>query len=85
MKAMHSWQDVVLAISLVALNVALVPSVVGSQKPRVMTSLLTALFVLVQATVFASLSLWYSFAMSFINASLWFTLAFQRHLQIRRK
>ncbi len=82
---MHSWQDVVLAVSLCAFNIALVPSVAGKQKPRVATSLMTAVFILPQLVALASLHLWYSFTMAFINASLWFTLALQRHRQIRRK
>ncbi|TAH33465.1 hypothetical protein EYC59_05030 [Candidatus Saccharibacteria bacterium] len=84
---MHSWQDVVLAISLLAFNLALVPSVVGKQKPRVATSLTTGLFIVPQLVAFASIKLWYSFAMAFINATLWFTLAVQRKSQLtgRRK
>ena len=81
---MHSWQDVALAVSLLAFNVALVPSVVGKQKPRLATSLTTGLFILPQLVAFASLRLWYSFAMAFINASLWFTLAYQRKRQFRK-
>jgi len=82
---MYSWQDVVLAVSVLAFNVALVPSVLGKQKPRVMTSVLTAAFLIPELMVFFSLSLWYSFAMTFINASLWGTLAVQRSAQMRGK
>lgn len=74
---MTSWQDWVLAASVLMLNVALVPSLWGRAKPRFMTSLLTATFLLPQLVVFFSLSLWYSFVMVFINISLWVTLALQ--------
>lgn len=82
---MHSWQDVVLAISVLAFNVALVPSLVGKQKPRVATSVLTAAFLIPELVVFISLSLWYSFTMTAINATFWTVLAIQRSLQLRGK
>jgi len=80
---MHHWQDLVLAISVFAFNVALIPSVVGKQKPRMMTSVLTALFLVPEVIVFFSLSLWYSFTMALINALLWTVLAVQRYMQAR--
>jgi len=81
----HHWQDIVLSISLLAFNIALLPSVTGKHKPRLTTSLLTALFLIPELVVFMTLSLWYSFAMTFVNASLWATLAIQRWLQVRKK
>lgn len=82
---MHNWQDIVLSISVLAFSVALLPSLLGKQKPRIATSLLTALFLLPEVIVFFSLSLWYSFAMALINAVLWFALAAQRYVQIKDK
>jgi hypothetical protein len=81
---MHTWQDIVLAISVLAFNIALLPSLFGKQKPRIATSLLTALFLIPEVVVLFSLSLWYSFAMALLNAILWSTLASQRFLQIRK-
>lgn len=80
---MHTWQDSVLAICVLAFNIALIPSVIGMQKPTLLTSVMTALFLLPEILVFYSLSLWYSFIMVFINASLWTTLAIQRYLQLQ--
>jgi hypothetical protein len=74
---MTTWQDTVLAASVLALNIALVPSLWGRAKPRVATCLLTALALAPQILVFLSLSLWYSLAMVIINISLWVTLAGQ--------
>ena len=74
---MTSWQDSVLAISVFALNTALLPSLWGKAKPRLATSLLTGLFLLPQAIVFFSLSLWYSLVMVSINITLWLILAAQ--------
>ncbi len=78
---MSSWQDIVLSISVLAFNVALLPSVAGKQKPRMATSILTALFLIPEVVVFFSLSLWYSFVMALLNAGLWSVLAIQRYTQ----
>ena len=75
---MISWQDIVLAICIAAFNVALIPSVLGKSKPQLSTSVLTFSFLIPQAIVFFSLSLWYSFIMSVINATLWAILGIQK-------
>jgi hypothetical protein len=80
---MNNWQDIVLSISVLAFNVALLPSLVGTQKPRIATSFLTALFLIPEVIVFFSLSLWYSFAMALLNAILWAALAIQRYAQVK--
>jgi hypothetical protein len=77
---MHHWQDIVLSISLLAFNIALIPSVIGEHKPRLATSVLTALFLLPEVVVFINLSLWYSFIMASINTLLWTTLAIQQYI-----
>lgn len=79
---MHHWQDFILSTSVLAFNLALLPSVIGKQKPRLLTSLLTALFLIPEIVVFANLSLWYSLSMAALNCLLWLTLAFQRYLQV---
>ena len=76
-----SWQDIVVAVSVLAFNIALIPSVLGKQKPRLATSITTALFLIPQIIAFVSLELWYASAMAFINAGLWVVLALQ---QMRR-
>lgn len=75
---MNHWQDWVLSGTVAAFNIALIPSVIGKDKPRLITSILTASFMLPQAIVFFSLSLWYSFTMAGINATLWGILAIQK-------
>jgi hypothetical protein len=82
---MDNWQDIVLSISVLAFNIALIPSLIGTQKPLIMTSLITASFLIPQVIVFFSLSLWYSFAMALINSVLWFSLALQRYLQLKSR
>lgn len=83
--SMHHWQDFVLSASLLAFNVALLPSIKGHQKPRLTTSILTATFLVPEIIVFASLSLWYSLTMTALNCGLWTALAIQRYLQLRQK
>lgn len=75
---MITWQDIVLAVCIAAFNVALLPSVFGKSKPQLSTSVLTFSFLIPQAAVFLSLSLWYSFTMSAINACLWAALGIQK-------
>lgn len=80
---MNSWQDIVLSSSVLAFNVALIPSLFGKQKPRIATSVLTASFLIPEIIVFFSLSLWYSLVMALLNTILWSVLAIQRYLQIK--
>jgi hypothetical protein len=81
---MNTWQDWILAICIFALNVALLPSLWGVNKPRLATCLLTALFLIPQIVVYLSLSLWYSFVMVLINTLLWLILAVQNIRRSRK-
>ena len=82
---MNTWQDWVLAICIFALNIALLPSLWGSIKPRLATCLLTALFLIPQIVVYLSLSLWYSFIMVTINTLLWLVLAMQNIMRAKKR
>lgn len=66
-----------------AFNIALLPSIKATHKPKLATSIMAAVFLVPEVIVFLSLSLWYSFTMAFINMLLWSTLAWQRCRQIR--
>jgi hypothetical protein len=81
----NDWQDIVLAISFAAFNVALIPSMISDQKPAIGTSLLTTTFLIPGLVVYISLSLWYSAIMTAINISFWATLLIQKYLQTRTK
>ena len=82
---MHHWQDVVLAVSFLAFNIALLPSVFGKHKPAIGTSILTATFLIPGLIVYYDLSLWYSTAMTLINFLLWVILAFQGYGLVKKK
>jgi K+-sensing histidine kinase KdpD len=74
----HHWQDIVLAISILGFNIALIPTIFHKHKPHPSTGILTALFQLSALVVYISLSLWYSAAMSLLNAALWTVLVVQK-------
>jgi hypothetical protein len=81
----NDWQDIILAISFAAFNVALIPSVVGKKKPAFYTSLLTATFLVPGLIVYINLSLWYSAIMTAINIGLWVTLLIQEYRLSKQK
>ena len=72
------WQDVVLFAGNLVLSAALLPSLVGRDKPALSTAALTALVVLTFAVTFVSLELWLSAAAASLNAVLWLAIAFQQ-------
>lgn len=82
--AMHQWQDYVLAISYIVFNIALIPSIIGHDKPNLKTSIITATFQVPCFVVYLSLSLWFSAALAALNFSLWATLAIQKKTQLKK-
>jgi hypothetical protein len=74
----HHWQDFVLAICILGFNIALIPTIFSKHKPHASTGMLTALFQLAALVVYLSLSLWYSAAMSLLNAVLWIIIVMQK-------
>jgi len=71
------WQDLVFTLGGALFIVALLPSVVGDNKPAASTSLLTAIVLYVYSTVYYSYRLWLSLATGLLTASLWLTLYIQ--------
>ena len=82
---MHHWQDIVLASSFMVFNLALLPSVIGRNKPALGTSLLTTIFLIPGLVVYLSLSLWYAAIMTAINFLLWVTLVTQEYARAKKK
>ena len=72
------WQDSVLTGGTIIFIVALIPSVLGKDKPAVSTSLPTACVLTVFVVVYASLSLWFAAIANSFTATLWFILALQK-------
>ena len=75
------WQDIVIAAGQWVFFAALIPSIRGTEKPALSTSLITGLTLLVYAGTFATLSLWVGAASSLLTACGWFTLAWQKRRQ----
>ncbi len=72
------WQDAVLAVGLVILNAALVPTVFSKAKPPLFTSLTTGTILIIFSVSMLTLHLWFTAVMQAGNALLWLTLAAQR-------
>jgi len=81
---MQHWQDIVLAIGSLILAVALVPSVLSTDKPAVWTSVTTGTVLVVFAITYGSLSLWYAVLTTSLAAILWIVLMVQKLLQAKR-
>lgn len=79
------WQDFVLSVSFVVFNVALIPSILSSDKPSLKTSVITVTFLLPGLIVYLSLSLWFSSAMTVCNIILWSTLAWLVYARDKKK
>lgn len=72
------WQDTAMAGSSLILASALIPTILGKEKPALATSLLTGVMLSVLAVSLGTLSLWAACAATTVSALGWFTLAGQR-------
>lgn len=73
-----SWQDVIFTLGSIGFSVALLPSVLGAEKPDVRTSAMTGSILAAFVVPYVSLSLWFSAASTAVLASLWMLLVAQR-------
>ncbi len=73
-----SWQDFVLSVGQILFVVALVPTVVGKDKPALPTSVLTSAVAFSFMVVFASLAVPFASATAGLNGSMWLILAVQK-------
>jgi hypothetical protein len=77
MKLPQTWQDWVAGTSQLVLFLALLPTIFGTNKPELLTSIITALALSTLSITFFSLKLPYSGAISFCTALAWYVLFFQ--------
>lgn len=68
------WQDLVFSVGSVIFAIALLPSVLGPDKPDSRTSFLTGGILLVYVVAFATLGLWYAALTDAVVAVLWLIL-----------
>jgi hypothetical protein len=73
-----SWQDLVLTVGQVIFVIALVPTVVGKDKPALQTSVLTSMVSFSFMAVYVSLSVPFASMTAALNGSMWLVLAVQK-------
>lgn len=73
------WQDIILTAGIIVMNLALIPSILGNDKPQLSTSITTAAVLAIFAAVYVTLDLWFATVAAIINSSLWVILAYQRY------
>lgn len=79
-----SWQDLVFTVGQFIFVFALIPSILGKDKPAFLTSLVTTLILFCFALSYASLNLWGSMIGAFINCFAWGILMVQKYLIDKR-
>jgi hypothetical protein len=79
------WQDTVIAICQLSFLPAMLPSILGKDKPAFSTSLMNMLIVSTIVFCLATLHLWFSTATGVVNASAWTVLAFQTWRQSNKR
>lgn len=78
------WQDVVLSVGQWIFILALLPSVLGQDKPAFITSLITGSVLGVFAITFSTLALWFSAISTASVSFVWFFLAIQKYVTDRK-
>ena len=71
------WQDAVFSIGTAIFILALIPTVLGPNKPEASTCLLTGVILLGFSITHMTLGLWIASAVAFLNAVVWFVLLAQ--------
>lgn len=79
------WQDWVMAIGQLVFLLALLPSIVGKDKPNVWTSFITASVSTIYIFTLWSLSLFWGAIMSALLSVTWLILAVQKIKQIHKE
>lgn len=72
------WQDIVLFILQMLTSVALVPTLLGKDKPEKTTSLFTSFVLLAMAFIYLTMQLSYASASAAVAGILWMVLFFQQ-------
>lgn len=78
---MHPIQDAMLTIGGLTMAFALVPTVLGKQKPALSTCLMTGSTLAVFAAVYLSLDLLFSAGTTFFSSAIWLVLGVQKYHQ----
>jgi len=76
---MNHIQDIILTAGSLVFIAALLPTLLGRDKPALSTSITTGTVLIVFSGVYVSLALWFSAITTFVTAACWFTLALQKY------
>ena len=77
------WQDIVFTVGGWIFIIALIPSLIGKDKPAILTSLVSGVVLLSFSFSFFSLSFVASSIATGMTGAAWFILAFQKYIQTR--
>jgi hypothetical protein len=75
------WQDIVISIGGWVMIAAIVPSLIGKDKPALSTSLVTGTILLSFAVCYGTLNLWSSALSTGVLAAAWLVLAVQQWIR----
>lgn len=78
------WQEIVFSIGSFAFFIALLPSILSTEKPALWTSVMTAAFITLFAYAFFTLDLLYSAAGQALVALGWWILAYQAFVKRKK-
>lgn len=75
---MTCWQDIVIMVGCFGFALALIPSIIGKQKPARSSCLITMVLLAMISISFATLHFWLSFSAEMVALIAWSILFFQR-------
>ncbi len=78
------WQDIVIFVGQWIFVIAIIPTILGREKPALSTSIVTGTVLVIFALTYATLDLLLSAVASSIISAAWFILAVQKHRQSRK-
>lgn len=78
------WQDIVISVGGYIFLAALVPSIIGKDKPAISTSITTGSVLLAFAFAYSTLSLWSSVFSTLLMSFAWFFLGWQKYREHSR-
>ncbi len=79
------WQDIVIFIGQWVFVIAIIPTILGKEKPALSTSIVTGTVLVIFALTYLTLKLWLSTISASMISAAWFLLALQKYNQNRRK
>lgn len=79
------WQDVVISVGQWAMTAALIPSLIGKDKPAVSSGIMTGTLIAIFGFTYGTLGLWSAVISSAVCSIVWYVLAWQRYRMNRRE